>query len=144
MDKSIHTAERIKMKSAIKIAFVTLAVMTFWAGGTMGETLNLTYDKAGRLTKIDYPGAGLVEYSRDRAGNLTRILRLDLSVAGISGDVVLDGELNLSDTISSLKIQAGKADETINIYADLNNDGKIDQAEAQHALQWAAGQRTAP
>ncbi len=40
--------------------------------------------------------------------------------------------------------QAGMADETINIYADLNHDGKIDQAEAQHALQWAAGQRMAP
>jgi nitrogen fixation protein FixH len=68
MDKSIHTAERIKMKSAIKIAFVTLAALAFWSGSAI--------------------------------------------------------------------------DETINIYADLNNDGKIDQAEAQHALQWAAGQRT--
>ena len=99
---------------------------------------------AGQLTKINYPGVRLVEYSRDKAGNLTRILRLDLSVVGLSGDVVLDGALNLFDTISSLKVQAGMADETINIYADLNHDGKIDQAEAQHALQWAAGQRMAP
>lgn len=96
------------------------------------------------MTKINYLGAGLVEYNRDKAGNLTRILRLDFSVAGISGDVVLDGDLNLSDTISSLKAQAGMADGTINIYADLNNDGKIGQAEAQHALQGAAGHRTGP
>lgn len=49
-------------------------------------------------------------------------------------DIDPDGDLNLSDGISSLKVQAGMADETINIYADLNNDGKIDQVEAQHAL----------
>jgi uncharacterized protein (TIGR03437 family) len=39
-----------------------------------GQTVNYTYDDAGRLTRVDYGEGGSIEYSYDKAGNLLRRL----------------------------------------------------------------------
>ena len=50
----------------------TMLIAACAACALFGETVNYTYDSAGRLTKVDYGAAGSIRYEYDKAGNLTR------------------------------------------------------------------------
>ena len=40
------------------------------AAGLAAQTVNYTYDEAGRLTRVSYPNGATITYTYDTAGNL--------------------------------------------------------------------------
>jgi YD repeat-containing protein len=53
------------MKRILILAFCVSAVL-------LGEEVRYTYDKRGRLTKVEYPGGRAIVYTYDASGNLVR------------------------------------------------------------------------
>jgi YD repeat-containing protein len=55
------------------------------AGGLAAQTVNYTYDAAGRLTGVSYPNGTTISYTYDAAGNLLS-RQVTSSAASPSGD----------------------------------------------------------
>ena len=51
-------------------AKVLFSMLLFAAASCVGDTVNYTYDNAGRLVRIDYSSGSAITYTYDPAGNL--------------------------------------------------------------------------
>ena len=91
------------------------------------ETVNYTYDQLDRLVGVEYVNRGAIQYSYDKAGDVTN---LTISRSSI---------LNLTDAISFLQMLAGKAPSgVVTTASDINGDDKIGMEEVLYLLQQVA------
>lgn len=58
---------RIKFKTLVGLAIIASIFITGIA--SFAETIQYTYDKADRLTKVEYSDGTVIEYAYDPAGN---------------------------------------------------------------------------
>lgn len=76
-------------------AFIGLAIIAsifITAIASFAETINYSYDNAGRLTKAEYGGGTVVEYTYDKAGN--RLQKVTTSTSATTSKVKLNGKRN--------------------------------------------------
>lgn len=72
------------------LAAASLLVMLGAGSAQAGETL-YTYDSLGRVTRVQYPDGGVVEYSYDSAGNRIQVSRTAGTGSGATVIVVPSG-----------------------------------------------------
>jgi YD repeat-containing protein len=60
------------MKNTVTLLFLVLVALAFLftSAYAAADTVNYTYDDAGRLIKVDYSDGKAIEYTYDKAGNL--------------------------------------------------------------------------
>jgi YD repeat-containing protein len=121
------------------LAVATLAIGLFCMAPAAALTVSYTYDGAGRLTKMAFASGQRILYTYDPAGNILKRQSFDRG-SDLYGDVNGDGNVNLTDMVTVLQLQADldRTREYYNLKADVNGDNRIGSAEAVYILQKTA------
>ena len=124
---------------AIFKAMVVWAMVIFFSAPAAALTVTYTYDGAGRLTKAAFASGQRILYFYDQAGNILKRQSFDRG-SDLYGDVNGDGDVNLTDMVTVLQLQADldRTREYYNLKADVNGDNRIGSAEAVYILQKTA------
>lgn len=72
------------------LAAASLVLMLGAGAAQAGET-SYTYDSLGRVTRVQYPDGGVVEYDYDKAGNRIEVRRTAGTGSGVTVIVVPSG-----------------------------------------------------
>jgi len=130
---------KISRMLQITLAMGVLVFCLFRSMPTPALTVSYSYDKAGRLTKMAFASGQRILYTYDAAGNILKRQSFDRG-SDLYGDVNGDGDVNLTDMVIVLKLQADldRTKDYYNMKADVNGDNRIGSAEAVYILQKTA------
>ncbi len=104
---------------------ITSSTQISWA---ISITSTYTYDDINRLTSVSHSSGLDLSYSYDPAGN----------ILNVSGGGLQNYNPTLSDVIKYLQVVAGDNPANINIYHDIDHDGRVGLPEALYSLQYIA------
>jgi YD repeat-containing protein len=122
------------------VLFITLVLIGLLTTTTsICSEIALSYDRAGQLTSIDYPGRNYIHYSYDLAGNIIEMKHV-AAIDWKEGDIVRDGVIDLRDVIATLKVLIDSPSDITSNTGDINSDGKIGVAETIYVLEHVSTQ----
>ena len=86
----------------LKLALIGLGLVTLVLSTGQAQTVNYSYDDAGRLTRVDYGGDQAISYTYDLAGNLLRReVTSELGFTSVSAASFAAGEPLTAEMIAS-------------------------------------------
>ena len=86
----------------MRVKLVLLGLMTYLLSTSYAQSVNYTYDEAGRLTRVDYSDGKSISYAYDLAGNLLRReLTAELGFTSVSAASFAAGEPLAAEMIAS-------------------------------------------
>ena len=104
-----------------RIMLTLLAVLLLCSSDAVANTIQYSYDDAGRLAAVSYGGEKSITYGYDVNGNLVTYK----AGGGVKrGDVNMDGDVNLIDALVALRLLSGLAISGVDLagYLDSQQD----------------------